>query len=177
MRYVCLFAFLATSLLRGQDGAAIYQQRCASCHDTPAERVPSLDTIRTMSGEAIYQTLTRGVMKTQADGLSSAELFALIRYIGPKGADHPAGAANAPAPTCKRQPAFSMGPATRGWNGWSTSLTNSRFEDAAAAGLGAADLGNLKLKWAFNLGAVSEARSQPAVIGDYVFIGAGTGIL
>ncbi len=177
MRYVCLFAFLATSVLRGQDGAAIYQQRCASCHNTPTERVPSLNTIRAMSGAAIYQALTRGVMKTQAGGLSSAELFALIRYIGPKRADHPAAAANAPAPACKNRPVFSMGPAARGWNGWSTSITNSRFQDAAAAGLSAADLGSLKLKWAFNLGAVSEARSQPAVMGDYVFIGAGTGVL
>ena len=35
----------------------------------------------------------------------------------------------------------------------------------------------MTLKWAFNLGAVNEARSQPAVMGDYVFIGANTGIL
>ncbi len=176
MRYVCLFAFLAASLLRGQDGAAIYQQRCVSCHNSPAPRVPSLSTIRAMSGEAIYQALTRGVMKTQAAGLSTAELFALIRYIAPTGAAHPV-AANGPTRTCKSQPAFSMGPTTHGWNGWSTTITNSRFQNAAAAGLSAADLRSVKLKWAFNLGSVSEARSQPAVIGDYVFIGAGTGIL
>ena len=175
MRYVCLFA-LTTSILCAQDGAAIYKERCAACHDTPAPRVPSLKTIKEMSGEAIYEALTRGVMKTQATGLSPTELFALIRYIGPTGEAHPA-AVNGPARTCKSQPPFSTGPATPGWNGWSTSINNSRFQDAAAAGLSAADLGSLTLKWAFNLGAVSEARSQPAVMGDYVFIGANTGIL
>lgn len=35
----------------------------------------------------------------------------------------------------------------------------------------------MKLNWAFNLGAVSEARSQTAVMGDYVFIGTASDIL
>src|ERR1700761_6023876 len=38
-----------------------------------------------MSGEAIYEALTRGEMKTQAAGLPTGELFALIRYIAPTG--------------------------------------------------------------------------------------------
>jgi polyvinyl alcohol dehydrogenase (cytochrome) len=174
MRYVCLFALL-TSTLWAQDGAAIYKQRCASCHDTPAVRVPSLSTIKAMSGEAIYLALTHGVMKTQAEGLSSAQIFALLGYIAPTGG---AGAA-APdlTPTCASQPVFSASANTPEWNGWSTTITNSRFQDAASAGLTAADLGRLKLKWAFNLGEVSEARSQPAVLGRYVFIGATTGVL
>ena len=176
MRYVCLFAFVTASLLWGQDGAAIYQQRCASCHNSPAPRVPSLNTIKAMSGEAIYTALTSGVMKTQAAGLSTAQLFALIRYIAPTEGVHPA-AAHGPTHTCKSQPAFPTGATTPGWNGWSTSVTNSRFQDAPAAGLTAADLGGLKVKWAFNLGTVSEARSQPAVWGDYVYVGSPTGVL
>ena len=75
---MCLLALL-TSTLWAQDGAAIYKERCASCHDTPAPRVPSLSTIKAMSGEAIYLALTRGVMKTQAEGLSSAQIFAPAR--------------------------------------------------------------------------------------------------
>lgn len=173
MRHVCLFAFII-SLLRAQDGAAIYQERCASCHNNPAPRLPSLDTIKAMSGRAIYMALTSGVMKTQAAGLSTAQLVALIRYIAPSG-----GARAAAAPdltrTCKSQPPFPAAANTPEWNGWSTSVTNSRFEGAASAALTAADLGRLKLKWAFNLGDVTDARSQPAVIGRYLFIGAGTG--
>jgi polyvinyl alcohol dehydrogenase (cytochrome) len=114
-------------------------------------------------------------MKTQADGLSSAQIFALLGYIAPTG-----GAGAAPpqvTPTCGTQPPFSANANTPEWNGWSTKINNSRFQDAASAGLTAADLGRLKLKWAFNLGDVSEARSQPAVIGRYVFIGATNGTL
>ena len=174
MRYVLLCA-LITSTLWAQDGAAIYKQRCASCHATPAPHVPSFGTINAMSGEAIYLALTRGVMKTQAAGLSSAQIFALIGYIAPTGGAH-AAAPNL-TPTCKSQPAFSAGANTPAWSGWSPKITNSRFQGAAAAGLTAAELDRLKLKWAFDLGDVTNARSQPAVSGRYVFIGSGTGVL
>jgi polyvinyl alcohol dehydrogenase (cytochrome) len=174
MRYVCLLALL-TSTLWAQDGAAIYKERCASCHDTPAPRVPSLSTIKTMSGEAIYLALTRGVMKTQAEGLSSAQIFGLLGYIAPSGGAR--AAAPQVTPTCATQPAFSVSANTPEWNGWSTKINNSRFQDAASAGLTAGDLGRLKLKWAFNLGDATEARSQPAVFGRYVFIAATTGAL
>jgi polyvinyl alcohol dehydrogenase (cytochrome) len=174
MRYVCLLALL-TSTLWAQDGAAIYKERCASCHDTPAARVPSLSTIKSMSGEAIYLALTRGVMKTQAEGLSSAQIFGLLGYIAPTGGARVAGPQV--TPTCATQPGFSVSANTPEWNGWSTKINNSRFQDAASAGLTADDLGRLKLKWAFNLGDVTEARSQPAVFGRYVFIGATTGEL
>ena len=172
MRYVCLFGLL-TSLLHAQDGAAIYKERCASCHDTPSARVPSLVTIKQMSGEAIYTALTNGVMKTQAAGLSTAHLFALIGYIGPTGGR--ASAAPAAVHACESHPRFRTGADVPSWNGWSTSLTSSRFQDAAVSGLTGADVNKLKLKWAFNLGAITEARSQPAVIGDYLFIGTSTG--
>src|SRR5215472_13126459 len=98
MRYVCLFA-LMLPLLNAQDGAAIYKERCAMCHDMPQERVPSLSTIKAMSGEAIYGALTSGVMKSRAEGLSTAQIFALIGYIAPAG-----GTQAAPVtltPTCK----------------------------------------------------------------------------
>ena len=82
MRHVCLFVSMLPALF-AQDGAAIYKERCASCHDMPAERVPSLTTIKAMSGEAIYMTLTNGAMKSRAEGLSTPQIFALLGYIAP----------------------------------------------------------------------------------------------
>jgi polyvinyl alcohol dehydrogenase (cytochrome) len=173
MRYVCLFV-LMMPLLSAQDGAAIYKERCASCHDMPAARVPSIAAIKAMSGEAIYIALTNGVMKSRAEGLGTAELFALIGYIAPTGGTHPDAAA-AVTPTCKGEADFRPDSGSPQWNGWSTSATNSRFQDAASAGLAASDVGNLKLKWAFNLGDVTVARSQPAIVGGRVFIATATG--
>ena len=170
MRYVCLFAFsFLTMVLRvaAQDGAAIYKERCAKCHDMPAERVPSLATIKAMSGEAIYGALSNGAMKTEAAGLSTLELLALIGYIGPTGG---ANQAVSLAPTCKGESAFRLDAKLPQWNGWSPSVTNSRFQEAAGAKLNAADVGKLKLKWAFNLGGVTVARSQPVIVDGRVFI-------
>jgi len=174
MRYVCLFV-LMLPLLNAQDGAAIYKERCAMCHDSPQERVPSLAAIKAMSGEAIYVALTNGVMKSRAEGLTTPEIFALLGYIAPTG-----GAQAAPAtiaPTCKGGTAFQLSPNAPQWNGWSPSVTNSRFQDAAAAKLSAADIPKLKLKWAFNLGEITTARSQPAFAGGRVFIASANGIL
>src|SRR5580658_59833 len=172
MRCAFLLAVILP-ILSAQDGAAIYKERCAKCHDMPAARVPSLATIKAMSGEAIYAALTNGLMKTQAEGLSTGDIFALIGYIGP--AAGPQTAAPVFTPTCKGDAALQVDAKAPQWNGWSTSATNSRFQDAASAGLASSDVPKLKLKWAFNLGDVTTARSQPAVVGGRVFIATATG--
>lgn len=169
MRYVCLLALLLPLLpARAQDGAAIYKERCASCHDKPQARVPSLAAIKAMSAEAVYGVLTNGVMKSRVEGLSSPEIFALIGYIAPTGGAHMEGAGL--TATCKGGRAFRLAADSPQWNGWSTTLTNSRFADAHAAGLLASNVPKLKLNWAFNLGDVTVARSQPTVAGGRVFI-------
>jgi polyvinyl alcohol dehydrogenase (cytochrome) len=171
MRYVCLLV-LTLPVLSAQEGAAIYKERCASCHDMPQERVPSIAAIKAMSGEAIYLALTNGAMKSRAEGLSMIEIFALIGYIVPTGGTQPAAPSE---PTCKGGAAFRYDASSPQWNGWSTSPTSSRFQDAASAGLSARDVSKLKLKWAFNLGDVTVARSQPVVAGGRVFFAAQTG--
>ncbi len=171
-RYLCLFVAAALTL-NAQDGAKIYNLRCASCHDHPAERVPAIATIKKMSGEAIYRALTGGPMKTQAKGLATPDLFALIGFIAPTG-DAPTAVVT---PTCKSNGEFVFDPKAPAWNGWSNSLTGSRFQDPEAAGLSATDLPKLKLKWAFNLGDVTEARSQPTIVGGRLFIGTNAGMM
>lgn len=183
MRYVCLLAvmllLLSAPVLSAQDGATIFKERCASCHDMPEGRTPALSAIKAMSGEAIYVALTSGKMKTQAEGLGTAQIFGLLGFIGPTGGS---GGAEPPVltRTCKTDAAAdaaAMKAAMNApqWNGWSTSNTNSRFQDARNAGLTAANVPRLKLKWAFNLGAVTMARSQPTIVGGRVFVGSLTG--
>ena len=106
MRYVCLLIPMLPAVLSAQDGAAIYKERCASCHDAPQERVPSIAVIKAMSGEAIYLALTNGAMKSRAEGLSTAQIFALIGYIAPTGGTQPAASFE---PTCKGGGAFRYG--------------------------------------------------------------------
>ena len=180
MRYVCLLA-LMIPILSAQDGSAIYKERCASCHDAPhdsphdapAARVPALSAIRAMSGEAVYLALTSGSMKTRAEGLTTPQIFALLGYISPT------GGTQTTAPkferTCKGDAAFRPGADSGNWNGWSPDVTNSRSQSAASAGLKASDVPKLGLRWAFNLGDVTMARGEPAVVGNRVFIASLTG--
>src|SRR5580765_5135373 len=67
-------------------------------------------------------------------------------------------------------------PATRfatsdaSWPVWGRDASNTRHQPAAAAGVSASNVSRLKLRWAFNLGSITEARVQPTVAGGTVFI-------
>src|SRR6185295_4983161 len=77
--------------------------------------------------------------------------------------------------SCKGDATFHPKQEEPSWNGWSTSVTNSRFQDAKAAGLAAPDVPKLKLKWALNLGSVVTTRGQPVVVGGRLFVSSQTG--
>jgi len=164
MRLACLLILSMTGALEAQDGAALYKQRCASCHDSPSGRTPSLGAIKQMTSQTVFAALANGAMKSQTTGLSTQDLVALVVYIAP------AGVAN-------QKPAFEktcaggtpLQPGASGWIGWGPNVTNSRYQDAKAAGLTAAGVPRLRLKWAFNLGAVTMTRGQPTVFGKRVF--------
>src|SRR4051812_7141932 len=89
MRYACLLILTMTGLVYAQDGAALYRERCASCHDSPSGRIPSIGAIRQMTSQAIYGALTNGVMKSQTVGLSTQEVMSLLVYIAPTGDPEP----------------------------------------------------------------------------------------
>ena len=55
------------------------------------------------------------------------------------------------------------------WTSWGVDLSNSRFQPSA--GLRAADVPKLKLKWAIGFPGSSHAWSQPTVAGGRVFVG------
>ena len=57
------------------------------------------------------------------------------------------------------------------WNGWGAGVTNTRFQSAAQAGITATQVPSLKLKWAFGVAGVTQARSQVAVAGGRIFFG------
>src|SRR5437868_6631257 len=54
---------------------------------------------------------------------------------------------------------------------------NSRMQTAENAGLRAADVPNLQLKWAFGFPNGSSAYGQPAVAGGRVFVGSDNGFI
>ena len=63
------------------DAAAIYRQRCATCHDHPQGGIPPRAWLGTRPKEAIVEALTRGAMRAQANGLSGREIDALADHL------------------------------------------------------------------------------------------------
>src|SRR5687768_12098104 len=63
------------------------------------------------------------------------------------------------------------------WNGWGNDAANTRFQNEKAAGLTAAQIPKLTLKWAFGFPGVSSASGQPTVAAGRVFVGNTNGMV
>ncbi|MGH9574496.1 MAG: PQQ-binding-like beta-propeller repeat protein [Candidatus Acidiferrales bacterium] len=122
-----------------------------------------------MSIDQILSSLESGPMKAIGDTLNPDERKAVSSYLGrpvPKVASLPSPGVC--AADTKPSKSFSSGAS---WTSWSPDVTNMRFQKAHAAGLTAAGVPRLKLKWAFSLGDETEARTPPAVAGGRLFFG------
>jgi polyvinyl alcohol dehydrogenase (cytochrome) len=154
-------------------GAGIYEEHCSVCHDHPQGRVPPKERLAiTHSPDYVLQVLTSGAMRAQASTLSGEERIAVAAYlIGKmpgKGGDVDVMANRCAGPSAHVQPEEGD------WNGWGGQGThNQRFQKNA--GLGAADVPRLKLKWAFAV--PGGASSQATVIGTHVFVPSMSGFL
>ena len=163
-------------------GQPVFQSSCAGCH-TPQgllvgdRTAPSLSTLQEFPPERIYDALTSGKMTGQAAALTDLQKRQVSEWLSAR----PLGSAEAGGMEhmknhCTANPVFDAkaGPS---WNGWSAGLGNARFQPAAAAGLKAADVPHLKLKWAFGLPLGADSFSQPTVVGGRVFFGSDNGFV
>jgi len=160
-----------------ESGFATFQTRCTGCHGNPAvERAPSPNAIREMTPERIYDSLTTGSMQTQSNGLTDAQKKALAEFMAgrPIGSARQGDGKSMPN-QCTSNPTLANPAEGRGWNGWGNGLSNTRFQTAGAAGLTAAQVPRLKLKWAFGFPTGVSANAQPTVVAGRVFVGSDNG--
>lgn len=156
------------------DGAAIFQRHCQSCHNGAVDsRAPAPDVLRQRAPEAILAALTAGGMRPQGGRLSGAERRAVSEYLSGRrlGGD----LIGATIGRCATPTPLVVSPSAPAWTGWSASLDNTRFQTAAHAGLAAADVPRLQVKWAFGFPDATSAWSQPTVAGGRVFVGSQNG--
>jgi polyvinyl alcohol dehydrogenase (cytochrome) len=156
-----------------QDGEALYKERCATCHDKGVPRAASREALGRLSPDVIRQALTSGTMRTQAEGLTAAQVEALTRLL--------AGATPSPSVSsdnrCQAGTPFADPFNRPRWNGWGANLAQHRFQPAAMAQLSAADVPRLELKWAFGFPGVNRAFAQPTVVGGRLFVGSASGVV
>ena len=178
-------SIIAVSLLfsiaaHAQDGAAVFRQRCAVCHEAASadNRAPNRIILQQMSATSIVRTLETGAMREVVGSLTPAERDAVAKFLTGKSREEEAAAAAAHPQVglCSAAPkSFSVDPAAPQWNGWSIDPGNRRFQSTQGAGLSAATVPSLKLKWAFGFEGDSLTFSQPTIIGGSIFVGSQQG--
>lgn len=154
------------------DGAILYTQRCARCHDGADAMVRYGKTFRLMRPETVIAAMD-GVMAQQAGPLTEDQRIAVAEFVTGRGlgttTDTPA------PPMCaewqkhfdlNRPPLLASGGAN---------AANTRMTSAGAARLAAANLPRLAVKWAFAFPGATRARAKPTVGGGAVYVGSEDG--
>ena len=152
-----------------QEGTRVFISRCISCHDPNGDsHAPTPETLGAMPWQQILKALEPGgKMEAMAEGISEADKIAVARYLGTAGPVVQAEMSGECAAGARPEETEAS------WNGWSPDLLNTRFQPAA--GLTAANVPKLKLKWAFGFPNATYAYSQPTVVNGKVYTGSNDG--
>ena len=153
-------------------GEALYQGRCATCHEGRVERAPDRNALRQLSPDRIGFALAYGMMSQQVRDLSRGQIGDIVRFL--------AGGSAAPPPvladsSCRGPAPVLSETSLPRWNGWGVDIRQHRFQPADQAQLAPADVPRLKLKWSFGFPSDVRAYAQPTVFGGWMFVGSAGG--
>ncbi|MFI4933079.1 MAG: PQQ-binding-like beta-propeller repeat protein [Caulobacterales bacterium] len=157
------------------DGEALFNAKCASCHDAAVRRAPNRAALAVMPAADIVQALTTGAMAPMGQGLTDTDKQSIATYLTQAPS---APAATAAAGARRRFNPFAMGPigddkpcasnpsikaTSSDWSSVGFDASSTRFQ--SNPGLRANDVSRLKLKWSF-----ATTGGMPTVVGDWLFI-------
>ena len=153
-------------------GEPFFRANCGACHEPAIAGAQSRTEMAKYSPEQVYDNLMTGTMWQYAVSMNQAQIFGVVRYITGKSPVPDFAIAKKPDPNmCPTDtPLQPNGPM---WNGWSTDVTNNRYQ--ANPGFTKADIGKLKLKWAFSIPGTKNP--QPTIFGDRIYTGSMDGFL
>ena len=171
---------LASAAVAQDEGERVYTASCAVCHEAGLDRAPNRDALGLLAPERILDALERGPMVTQAVTLSTDQRREVSEFLAGQKlgtfSRTPSAQAMCPKPAGGAAAAFRAGaPDWQGWGG--RGLGNHRFQDAATAGIAAADVPKLRVKWAFGHPGDLRANSPPTIAGGRLFVGSLGGIV
>jgi polyvinyl alcohol dehydrogenase (cytochrome) len=150
-------------------GEAVYQKRCAGCHDSAREGTPPRDALKQLSVSRILRTLDFGVMINIAYVLNREEREAVANFLGVARPDTPVPQQ---AYCADRSVSIAASPSPA-WSGWGPDPANTRY--SAASGITLNQVGKLKLKWAYAYEGDVSAFGAPTVLGRTLFVGSAGG--
>jgi polyvinyl alcohol dehydrogenase (cytochrome) len=153
------------------DPAALYAQRCASCHARPETHAPALESLQRMPLSRILSAMEFGKMQAQAAMLAPAERIALGQWLAQADdADRDAwiGANACPGPQGEL--------ALDGSQNWGLGSGNARYRREGVE-ITPANARGLELAWSIAFPQVTDMRSQPVAAGEALFVGTQNGNL
>ena len=150
----------------GSPATALYETRCAQCHDNPTGRVPPRASLRYRPAEGVYQALRSGTMSPMAEGLSDNEVKSLVKLLTGR---EPRRIEDPDTNQCAQQ----SEPVVVAGGDWASThgdIRGRRYRTVPA--LNADSVKRLQLKWAY---AYPGGAAGPATVaGNSLFL-AGTG--
>ena len=160
-----------------------FEERCATCHRNAgvarapgAEQAPDIATLQKMAPETVYAAITNNPIPAHAVDVPDNIKRGFAEFVGGrKLGSIPAGAAKSMPNQCAASSRLADPATGAAWNGWGVDATNARFQTAKAAGITAAQVPSLKLKWAFGFPSAASMYGQPTVAAGRIFIGVDTG--
>lgn len=150
------------------EGQKIYMATCNNCHKSEAGvGAPGYMILVQMPPRAILAALEKGKMREQAKDLTDEQRKAVAQYIAGK----PLVETKIPQGAYTTFALSSGKGAQIHHSGWGGNLEGTGYRSAEQAGMSAENVGKLTLKWAFAFPDVSQARSKPAIVGDWLIVG------
>ncbi len=155
----------------GADGRTLFRLHCITCHRTsgPSEG-PLLASLQQMSSDQVLTSMTAGKMQQQAAMLSPEEMFAVTNFLTAGGDTE-----RLAMPESSRCSQSTISTETILLGGWGADLHNSRHQPDST--LTKDNVSRLELAWVFALPDVADARSQPVVTEDTIFVAAISGTI
>jgi polyvinyl alcohol dehydrogenase (cytochrome) len=146
-------------------GKRLFEKHCADCHDNPAMKAPSREALAQMSKESIMVAMEFGKMQPMAAHLSKNERGLIAHYLDSSAGDQYGWLQDNRCPTS---------PGERGdvkVGSWGMGQENRRYLSGEAAGIDQRNVGTLELAWSLAVPRVAGMRSQPAIVGDRLYLG------
>lgn len=156
-------------------GRALYESRCAQCHDANVVRAPQRYILQLSTPEAILGALNDGLMQEVASDLSLPQKTAIAEFLTKRkmsGDDvRSAGVA------CSASAANFDRAAAPAFSHWGFDQSGTHYIGPSTASVTKAALPAVEVDWAFAFPSAVRARSQPAVAGGSIFVGSQSGLV
>ncbi len=158
-----------SSTRQQSDGGQIFATSCASCHSVAQSgRTPGLFSLAQLSPRAIVAALEDGVMRAEGAELTAEQRVMVAEYLSRR----PYATESLPeAAFCTDRGFAPLDVGAVSWMGFGGDPEGTGFQAAERAGLAAADVPRLELRWAFAFPDVGQVRTKPTVAGETVLVG------